>query len=172
MGKGGFLAGSGGYLRGLVTAGKLSAGAAVVAVIAGAAVATWTTAGLVLEAGKEVQVYGYGDLDAGNYERLAVGVQDGGAFEVTTEWAEVNDDAGVATGFPGARDLVIAPSGTLTHIVGRLSASVAVILPEQGSAPAAVANAAVLYAEDTGGAKTRLMIKWPGGGTSTVATEP
>lgn len=45
------------------------------------------------------------------------------------------------------------------------------VMPEQTAAPAAVADSGVEYFEDNGAGKTRKVIKWPDGTTTTVATQ-
>ncbi|MEM4218036.1 MAG: hypothetical protein QXZ09_08430 [Candidatus Methanomethylicaceae archaeon] len=47
-----------------------------------------------------------------------------------------------------------------------------VVLLEQTTTPAEASDAAVLYSEDTGAGKTRLVVRWPGGATQVLATEP
>lgn len=44
--------------------------------------------------------------------------------------------------------------------------------PEQSAAPDAVSNAALLYAEDNGSGKTRLVVRFPTGSPVVIATEP
>lgn len=47
-----------------------------------------------------------------------------------------------------------------------------IILSEQATAPAAKANKAVIYAEDNGSGKTRLMVKFPTGSAVQLAIQP
>lgn len=47
-----------------------------------------------------------------------------------------------------------------------------IILSEQATAPAAQANKAIIYAEDNGSGKTRLMVKFPTGSAVQLAIQP
>jgi hypothetical protein len=79
-------------------------------------------------------------------------------------------------------DVTLGSSYTVVHSLKKVARTIdqegAVVIDgrqimyEQSSVPAALANAAVIYAEDNGSGKTRLMVRFGSGASQQIAIEP